>query len=263
MEKHALWKSEKIPLFDPAIGQKEPSMTYYPCAGAKSCVVVFPGGGYAMKADEHEGSEYAKWLNSIGAAAFVVDYRVAPYRYPAPQLDAQRAVRLARSLSSTYGYAPDKIGVMGSSAGSHLAGSEALRYGTFGYETDEIDQINARPDFMILCYGVLTLGEFAHVGSRENLLGASPDPALVQQLSLPEAVAETAPPAFLWHTADDPAVPVENSLLMAMAMRAKKVECELHVFRTGPHGMGLADDNPDVAQWTGLCQTWMQEHNWI
>lgn len=262
MEKIALWESGKTPLFDSAIGQEEPSMTYYPCAGAKSCVVIFPGGGYGMKAS-YEGHDYALWLNSIGAAAFVVDYRVAPYRYPAPQLDAQRAVRLARNLSTTYGYAPDKIGVMGSSAGSHLAGSEALRYGTFGYETDEIDQINARPDFMILCYGVLSLGEYTHVGSRENLLGESPDPALVQQLSLPEAVSEAAPTTFLWHTADDPAVPVENSLMMATALHAKNVPCELHVFRTGRHGLGLALENPDVAQWTGLCQTWMKENGWI
>lgn len=262
MQTIPLWEPGQAPLFDAGLGQIEPQMTYYPCPDAKSCMVVFPGGGYANRA-EHEGKGYAEWLNSVGMAAFVVDYRVAPYRYPAPQLDAQRAVRLARHLSSTYGYAPDKIGVMGSSAGGHLAGSEALRYGTFGYETDEIDKISARPDFMILCYGVLTLGQFTHAGSRENLLGTSPDPALVQSLSLPEAVTADAPAAFLWHTADDPAVPVENSLQMAAALHACGVECELHVFRTGPHGLGLAPENPDVAQWTGLCQTWLKENGWI
>lgn len=262
MQTLQLWETGSIPLFDTGLEQLAPSMRYFPCERAKSCVVIFPGGGYAMKAD-HEGTGYANWLNSIGVAAFVVDYRVAPYRYPAPQLDAQRAVRIARKMSDTFGYAPDNIGVMGSSAGAHLAGSEALRYGTFGYESDGIDQINARPDFMILCYGVLSLGDFAHVGSRENLLGTSPDPALVHALSLPEAVTADAPPAFLWHTADDQSVPMENSLMMAAALHAKNVQCELHVFRTGRHGLGLAPENPDVAQWTALCKTWLNENGWI
>ncbi len=262
MQTIPLWESSKIPLFDTSIGQPEPSMTYFPCAGAKSCIVIFPGGGYGIKAD-HEGSGYAEWLNSIGIAAFVVDYRVAPYRYPAEQLDAQRAVRLARQLSDTYGYSSNKIGVMGSSAGAHLAGSEALLYGTFGYESDDIDQISARPDFMILCYGVLSFGKFAHTGSRDNLFGDHADPALIARLSLPEAVTETAPPAFLWHTTNDEGVPVENSLMMAAALHAHGVACELHCFQEGPHGLGLAPDHPDVAQWTELCKNWLRKNNYL
>ncbi len=255
-EKIQLWETGRTPLYDESKNQPEPYITPFICKGAKTCMVICPGGGYGALA-EHEGAPIGRWLNENGITAFVVNYRVKPYMYPCPQLDVQRAVRVVRSMCGKYGYRSDRIGIMGSSAGGHAACSEALLYGSFGFEEDELDKISARPDFMLLCYSVLDMGEYAHVGSRESLLGANPPEESVKRMSLFDKVTPDAPPAFLWHTANDAAVPVENSLLMAKALSKNKVPFALHCFENGPHGLGLSENNADVAQWKTLFISWL------
>ena len=231
--------------------------------GPRACIVVCPGGGYAHRAD-HEGEPVARWLNSIGVSACVLDYRVRPYRHPIPLGDAQRAIRLVRHRSKEWRIDPKRVGILGFSAGGHLAGSATTLFDDGDPQaSDPIDRHSCRPDAAILCYPVLTFGEFRHDGSMRNLLGPEPDPALRRQLSLETRVTDRTPPVFLWHTSDDRVVPVENSLLFAMALRKHKVPFALHVFPHGPHGMGLATGGrgkaaPEVRQWTTLAAAWLR-----
>lgn len=253
-----LWKEGCAPLFDKNIGQNEPNVEAYIAEGAKSCVVVCAGGAYLRKA-EHEAGVICKWLNSIGVSAFNLDYRVAPYQYPADQYDAKRAIKYARSKAKEYGYDEDKIGIMGFSAGGHLACSAGVLYGELGYEAqDEIDRFSSRPDFMLLCYPVVSFTKYAHLGSMRNLIGdASYEEAA--KLSLENRVDENTCPAFIWHTSNDEAVPVENSMMLMAAMRKYNIPVEFHSFVDGRHGLGLAEDNESVGQWTGLCAQWLKK----
>ena len=249
--------------------EDKPKLTLYraPADTANgAAVVVCPGGGYRNLASDHEGRQVAEWLNTLGVSAFVLQYRVGPrYRHPAPAEDARRAMRLVRARAFEWGIDRARIGIMGFSAGGHLAATTGTRYddGRRG-EVDAVDRTSSRPDFMILAYPVISLtAPFAHAGSRQNLLGDAPDPVLVESLSNESRVTHDTPPTFLFHTADDPAVPVQNSLAFAQALHAAGVPVELHVFPKGPHGVGLAPHDPVLSQWPKLCATWLKAMGYL
>jgi acetyl esterase/lipase len=250
-----------------ALGQERydrPKITIYraPAATANgAAVIVCPGGGYSALASDHEGRQVAEWLNTLGVSAFVLQYRIGPrYHHPVPLQDAQRAIRLVRSRAQEWGLDPARVGILGFSAGGHLAGSAATHDGDGRPDApDPIDRLGARPDFAILAYPVVSMSApWTHPGSRRNLLGESPDPRLLDELSNEKAVSPRTPPAFLWHTAEDTAVPVENSLAFAQAMHQARVPVELHVFPRGRHGGGLWGQDPVLSQWPRLCATWLQ-----
>ncbi len=246
-----LWPCE-APYTAESPEQAQPSIKEFRVEGSRGAVVVCPGGGYVMKAD-HEGDPIAMMLNEAGISAYVLDYRVAPCHYLAPLSDASRAIRVVRSL----GY--EKVGILGFSAGGHLTCSAATLYTEGDPESaDPIERLSSRPDAFIPCYPVVSVYAYSHLGSRINLLGThSDDPVFLRKFSADQNVTENTPPAFIWHTSDDSVVPVENSLMLAGALAAKGVPFELHVFPQGPHGLGLAESYPDVAQWAGLCQKWL------
>lgn len=250
-----------------ALGQEPadvPTLTFYPAPVGKAngaFVVVCPGGGYSHLAD-HEGKPVAEWLNRIGVGAAVLKYRLGPrYHHPCMLQDAARAVRTVRSRAAELKIDPKRIGILGFSAGGHLA-STALTHHDAGKPdaADPVERVSSRPDFGILIYPVITLQDpYAHKGSRENLLGAHPSADLVESLSNERQVKADTPPVFLAHGADDAGVPVENSLRFAEACRKAGVPVELHVFAHGPHGFGMAARNPTLGAWPGLCAAWMGE----
>ena len=214
-------------------------------------LVIFPGGGYGGLA-EHEGKAYAEFFRSEGIASFVVTYRLGPqgHRHPAMLEDALAAIGTVRQRAGEFGVNPATIGVIGSSAGGHLAAHTLVAHGSYR------SPVSLRPDFGILCYPVIAMtGAFCHTGSRANLLGENPTPDLMRQVSCEEQVSAQAPPCFLWHTWDDAAVPVENSLLFAAALRRHGIPFELHVYHQGPHGLGL---NTELA-WSQDCLRWLQD----
>ena len=251
-----LW-SENLPYYDSNI-EFTPYMTPYIVDGARIGIVICPGGAYAARA-EHEGNQYAEWLNTIGVSAMVLEYRVAPYRAPAPVCDVQRAVRVARKVLAEHG--AQKIGVMGSSAGSHLAATASVHHDKVFYEAvDEVDQLSARPDFTILCYPVIDMYEFCNKASRKNLLGIDPKESEDDFYSLHLHVTEDTPPAFLWHTANDQCVPAENSMLYAIALSRHNIPYELHIYPEGRHGLGLASRHEHVSQWTAALKQWLKNY---
>ncbi|SFL12450.1 Acetyl esterase/lipase [Paenibacillus sp. 1_12] len=222
-----------------------------------AAVVVCPGGGYARRAD-HEGEPIALWLNSLGISAFVVHYRVAPYQHPNPLSDAQRAIRIVRSKAKEWNIDPTRVGILGFSAGGHLASASGTHYDSGRPNAeDPIEREGCRPDLLVLCYPVISFTSFVHMGSRTNLLGDPADPQLVDLLSSENQVTAQTPPTFLWHTADDAAVPVENSLMFASALSHHKVPFELHVYESGRHGLGLAEEQVGVRAWTDACAIWL------
>lgn len=249
----------RVNLWGKVIPFKDESIDFVPqieeyVVGSKGAVVVFPGGGYAHKA-EHEGPVIAKWFNSIGITAFVVDYRVAPYKHPAESSDAQRAVRFVRANAKKYGIDEDKIAVMGFSAGGHLAGIASVHYDKKFYEeTDKIDKVSARPNASILCYPVIDMYEYRHDGSRNALIGERAKEKDKELMALHLNVTENTPTAFLWHTSEDNAVPVENTMLYATALAGCNVPFEVHIYPHGVHGLGLAHDDPHVAQWASALE---------
>jgi acetyl esterase/lipase len=262
-ESHLLW-SEGAPGAAGDAPVDKPKITVYlaPAAIATgAAVLVCPGGGYRVVAADHEGRQIAEWLNSLGVSAFVLQYRLGPrYRHPAPLQDAQRAIRMLRSRAEAWGVDPHRVGILGFSAGGHLASTAATRFDAGkANAADAIERESSRPDFAVLAYPVISLiGPAAHSGSRANLLGDSADPALVESLSSERQVTAATPPVFLWHTADDSVVPVENSLLFFEALKKAGVAAELHVFPRGRHGLGLAPGDPAVSQWPRLCARWME-----
>jgi acetyl esterase/lipase len=227
-------------------------------------MVVCPGGGYAGLA-AHEGEGYAHWLSSQGIAAFVLKYRLGSsgYRHPRMLEDAARAMRLVRFHAAEWKLKPDRLGIIGSSAGGHLASTLLTHFDAGKTEdADPIERVSCRPDMGVLCYAVITMGDETHRGSRENLLGDNPSPALIQELSNELHVTRETPPCFIFHTYDDTAVPVENSLEFAAALRRNKVPFELHIYEQGAHGLGLGAKSADAAQmhpWTRECKRWLKE----
>jgi acetyl esterase/lipase len=229
-----------------------------------AAMVICPGGGYAMLAP-HEGEGYAHWLNKMGITAFVLQYRLgsAGYRHPRMLEDAARAMRMVRFHATEWKLDPKRIGIIGSSAGGHLA-STLLTHFDAGQPAaaDPIDRLSCRPDLGVLCYAVITMGDETHRGSRANLLGKNPSPEMIQELSNELHVTQETPPCFLFHTCEDSVVPVENSLNFASALKRAKVPFELHIYEHGAHGMGLGTKSEDPAQmhpWVGECQRWLKE----
>jgi acetyl esterase/lipase len=238
-----------------------PKMDIYLPQGANQktpAIVVCPGGGYYGLAEDHEGKQIGELFASHGIASAVVFYRHRIHQHPAPYADACRAIRLMRKNAATYNIDPAKVGIMGFSAGGHLASTVATQPNLYKDPLDELaGSISARPDRVILGYPVISFGEYAHTGSRDNLLGKNADPKMVEQLSNHKQVTADTPPAFLFHTADDAAVPVQNSLLFAQACVDKKVPVELHVFPKGRHGVGLALDDPHLKIWSENLLGWL------
>lgn len=225
-----------------------------------AAVIICPGGGYGHLAVTYEGHEVADWYNEYGVTGFVLRYRLAPrYKHPSPMQDVQRAIRTVRANAKEWGLDPNRIGVMGFSAGGHLASTAATHFDDGDSAAkDEIDRVSCRPDFAVLAYPVITFGEFTHSGSRDNLLGKNPDPKLVELMSNEKQVTEKTPPTFLFHTGTDTAVPPENSLLFYAAMRKAKVPAELHVYEEGRHGVGLATKDPTLSTWPECLATWLE-----
>lgn len=226
--------------------------------------VICPGGGYAVLAP-HEGEGYAHWLNSLGISGFVLKYRLgsAGYRHPRMLEDAARAIRLVRFHAADWKLDTHRIGIIGSSAGGHLA-STLLTHFDLGRlnAVDPIDHLSSRPDLGVLCYAVISMGPLTHQGSRANLLGANPSPALIRELSNELHVTPQTPPCFIFHTFDDAGVPVQNSLEFAAALARAKVPFELHIYQHGAHGMGLGSQNYDPSRWhpwVGECARWLKE----
>ncbi|HTA31064.1 MAG TPA: alpha/beta hydrolase [Candidatus Cybelea sp.] len=229
-----------------------------------AAMVVCPGGGYGGLA-AHEGEAYAHWFNLQGVAAFVLKYRLGSsgYRHPRMLEDAARAVRLVRYHAADWKLDPARLGIVGSSAGGHLASTLMTHFDAGQKDgADPIDRVSCRPDLGVLCYPVITMGDETHRGSRDNLLGQNPSPSLIQELSNQLHVTGETPPCFIFHTYDDTAVPVENSLQFAAALRQAKVPFELHLYEHGAHGLGLGTKSADPAQmhpWTRECQRWLKE----
>ena len=257
-----------------ALGQAPkdiPTLTPFlpaPPKATGAAMVVCPGGGYAFLAP-HEGEGYARWLAENGIAAFVLKYRLTPagYHHPAMLQDAARAVRLVRTRAAEWKLDPKRIGIIGSSAGGHLASTLLTHFDAGNPEAaDPIERASSRPDLGILCYAVISLKSFTHSGSRDNLLGKNPPPGLVQELSNELRVTKDTPPCFIWHTVEDSLVPVENSLQFAEALRKAGVPFELHLYEKGGHGMGLGKDEFNSAAkhpWTRDCLYWLMAQGFV
>jgi len=250
-----------------ALGNEDvdkPTLTAYPAKGAgvaPTAVIVCPGGGYQHLAMVKEGSDIAIWLNHLGISAFVLKYRLGPkYHHPAELNDAQRAIRYVRAHAADYNIKPDRIGIWGFSAGGHLASSAGTHFDEGNRSTsDVLDRQSSRPDFMILAYPVITFHDpLAHAGSRVNLLGKTPDPALVDLFSNETQVTAKTPPTFLFHTTEDKTVPVENSIMFYSALRKAGVPAEMHIYLKGAHGVGLAPFDPVLRTWPERLADWMK-----
>jgi acetyl esterase/lipase len=240
---------------------------YQPPADKASgaAIVVCPGGGYGALA-RHEGHDIAVWLNGIGVTAVVLKYRLGPkYQHPAMMQDALRAIRYTRSKASEWKIDPNRVGVMGFSAGGHLASTAATQFNVGDPNaSDPVEKLSSRPDLAILCYPVVTMTDpFAHKGSRRNLLGENPPGQLIDLMSSEKWVTDQTPPTFLFHTGDDSVVPVENSLMFALALRKKKIPYELLVYEHGPHGVGLAADDPALNTWPRLLENWLRVRGFV
>lgn len=240
-----------------------PVIEYYPAKNkvTDAAVVIFPGGGYTMRAP-HEGEGYAKFLNDFGMDAFVVEYRVHPDIFPKPLMDARAGVRFVRANAARFGIDPNKIAVMGSSAGGHLA-ALCSNYTTPIPEEAALpySDVCPMPNATVLCYPVIALSDLAvtHVGSLFYLSGKQENFEIAAKLDPRYLVTEKTPPAFLWHTSNDAAVNVKNSLLYGAALREHGVPFEMHIFPDGPHGLGIAQDRPNVHAWTSLLKVWFGE----
>jgi acetyl esterase/lipase len=227
--------------------------------GPRPAILVLPGGGYARQAG-HEAEPVAEWLASLGLHAFVLRYRVAPDRHPAPLEDAKKAMLHIRS--GRHGLAVDqgRVGVLGFSAGGHLAATLSTGVAT---GSPGLDVAAAVPDLSVLCYPVVSFTGNVHQGSVDNLLGDAPPSNVLAALSADRQVTPRTPPAFIWHTADDEAVPVSHSLAYAGALCGAGVAAELHVFPEGRHGLGLAGGEPGPGQWPALCAAWLERAGWV
>jgi acetyl esterase/lipase len=250
-----------------ALGQDDrdkPAITVYMppvTTGPLTAVIIAPGGSYTRLSMNNEGRLPASYLNSLGIAAFVLRYRLGPaYHHPIELGDAQRAIRVVRSRAAEWHIAADRIGMMGFSAGGHLASSAATHADAGNAAAaDPIDRVSSRPDFSILGYPVISFVEpFTHQGSKTNLLGENPDPALARSLSSETQVTAATPPTFIYHTTADTVVPVENAIAYYLALRKAGVSAEMHVFRNGAHGSGLAQQDAALAEWPRLLANWLR-----
>jgi acetyl esterase/lipase len=229
---------------------------------ARSAVVICPGGGYVHLAMDHEGKQIAEWVNQLGVTAFVLQYRnnSSGHQHPVPMMDGQRAIRTVRARAAELNLDPAKIGVMGFSAGGHLASTLATHFDDGQSDAgDAIDRASSRPDFLILCYPVISMTEsYMHRGSRENLLGKNADETLAANLSNEKQVTAQTPPTFIFQTDADKPVPAENCVAFYLALRRAGVPAELHIYQDGKHGVGLASDVPATSTWPDRLRDWMQ-----
>jgi len=247
-----------------------PTLDIYLAPEAKAtgtAVIICPGGAYGGLAVKHEGSQVAKWFNSLGISAFVLKYRlpddsIMENKIIGPMQDGQRALRIVRSHAKEWGINPDKIGIMGFSAGGHLASTLSTHYNEKVYKSDDL--ISAKPDFSLLIYPVISMeSTITHWGSRENLLGKNPSPELVKHFSNDLQVNSETPPAFMIHSLDDDAVPVQNSINYALALQKFKIPCELHIYQTGGHGYGLGKSTNTASNWPEACRKWLESRGYL
>ena len=244
--------------------QDVPTITPYladPATASGAAMIIFPGGGYGGLA-AHEGKGYADWLVTNGISCFVVKYRLGShgYRHPAMLQDAARAVRLVRAHAAEWKIDPKRVGIIGSSAGGHLVSTLATHFDSGKPDaTDVVERQSSRPDLVILCYPVISMGPNTHQGSKNNLLGKEPDPELVKNLSNETQVTKDTPPCFIWHTWEDKAVKVENSLEFASALQRAGVPFDLHIYQKGAHGLGLGNNHP----WANDCLYWLRVQKFV
>ena len=250
-----------------ALGTEEkdiPTLTVFKPADGTATgagMVICPGGGYGGLA-QHEGKDYAEWLAKHGVTGFVLKYRLGSggYKHPRMLEDAARAVRLVRARAGEWQIDPKRVGIMGSSAGGHLASTLLTHFDSGDANaSDSIERESSRPDLGILCYPVISMGEYTHRGSKKNLLGDNPDEELVKLLSNELQVTTNTPPTFLWHTMEDTGVVPQNSMIFAMALQKDKVPYELHIYEKGRHGIGLANGHP----WTEQCLRWLKLRGFV
>jgi acetyl esterase/lipase len=246
-----------------------PTLTIYmppSTTGPMTAVIVAPGGGYRALATNKEGRLPAAYFNSLGIAAFVLKYRLGPkYHHPVELGDMQRAIRTVRSRAAEWHIDPARIGVLGFSAGGHLAATASTHFDQGkASATDPIDRVSSKPDFAILGYPVATLTEaWTHQGSKTNLLGETPDAALVKDLSPETKVTSETPPTFLFHTYADTTVPVENSIHYFLALRKAGVPAEMHIFKDGPHGVGMPMQDAALSEWPKVLTNWLRASNFL
>lgn len=240
-----------------------PTLTRFAASAERACgtaIVICPGGGYTSLSFLKEGIEYAQWANALGIEAFVLKSRLADYGHPAPLQDVLRAVRLVRSRAAEFDVCPERVGVMGSSAGGHLAACAGTLFDhPLGRTDSPLDDVPARPDFLILAYPVITMEPGAtHAGSRLALLGAAPAPELVALYSLERQVTPTTPSTFLMHTQEDTAVPVENAARFFTALTGAGVSAELHAYEKGAHGSGMRSSGLPCEDWQRHAARWLK-----
>jgi acetyl esterase/lipase len=240
-----------------------PTITPYLAPAARAvgtAVIVCPGGGYLHLSMEKEGSDVARWWNSLGVTAFVLKYRLGPkYHHPIELGDAQRAIRTVRARASEWGIRPDRVGIMGFSAGGHLTSSAGTHFDAGKPDAaDAIDRQSSRADFLVLGYPVVSFTQNVHQGSKRALLGDNPDPKLVENLSNELQVTAQTPPTFLFHTTNDQTVPVENSVMFYLALHKAGVPAEMHIYENGPHGVGLAPTDEALSSWPARLADWMR-----
>jgi len=233
-----------------------------------AAVLICPGGGYERLAYVISGTQLAKWFNSIGISAFVLNYRLPDspdlkQREIAPLQDAQRAVKIIRANAEKWQIEADKIGVLGTSAGGHLAANLGTATEDAAKVGDELDKLSFNPNFIILISPVVTMGENTHAGSRKNLLGANPSKELIEKYSLEKQVTARTPAAFIVHAADDKAVSPRNSLLFYDALLDKNISASLHIFPKGGHSIALRNNPGSTETWTNLCEMWLIEMGFI
>jgi len=242
-----------------------PRLDYYPAKpneSTRTAVVICPGGGYWGLAIDHEGKQTAEWLNSIGISAFVLKYRlpddaIMEDKSVGPLQDAQEAIRMVRRHASQWNIDPNKIGIMGFSAGGHLASTASTHFNEKVYQPG--DTTSARPDFSLLIYPVVSMDSvITHSGSRFFLLGEHPSEEQVKRFSNELQVTSQTPPAFIIHSLDDNVVPVQNSINYALAMKKCNVPCELHIYEHGGHGYGLGRSNDTESTWPEACKKWLK-----
>jgi acetyl esterase/lipase len=242
--------------------EDRPSLTIFRATGAGgTSVIVAPGGGYRNLSMDKEGRQVASWFNAMGVTAYVLQYRLGPrYHHPIELGDAQRAIRWVRSHATQLGIAPDRIGMMGFSAGGHLTATAGTHFDDGNPNApDPIDRVGSRPDFLILAYAVISFDPaIAHRGSEVALLGDNPDPKLVQELSDELHVTPKTPPTFLFSTNADTTVPAENTVRFYLALRQAKVPAEMHIFQNGPHGVGLDLADPALSVWPTVLSNWLR-----
>jgi acetyl esterase/lipase len=242
---------------------EEPTLQFFPPAIDRpngTAVIICPGGGYVGLSRQREGVQYANWLSTLGVSSFVLTSRLVEYGHPAPLQDVLRAVRIVRSRAAEFHVDPARIGVMGSSAGGHLAACAGTLFDHPAGKTGApLDAVAARPDFLILMYPVITLDDpYAHAGSRRALLGEHPTADLLRLLSLEKQVTERTPPTLLIHTQEDRTVPVENSILFFQALTRAHVPAEMYLFEHGSHGMGMRDGLGTASEWPKRAEEWLR-----